>query len=201
MARKLQAIIIASLLAFTCAKVVPVISEQYETCVSPENSAGKYDTSGVELIALSDTDLFVNGSLKILKEVKSPFSGKVFAERFDRGAWSLELFNRNYNDFCTTFVNPLEPSYVFTSKMEPKACPFPANVRLYMRPKISYSAFNRFSPKSSSTWFKFGMTRWISRVPSWESGESHLMGLMATRKEKWSATDSTSIYLMMLEKR
>lgn len=132
MARKLQAIIIASLLAFTSAKVVPVISEQYETCVSPENSAGKYDTSGVELIALTDTDLFVNGSLKILKEVKSPFSGKVFAERFDRGAWSLELFNRNYNDFCTTFINPLEPSYVFTSKMEPKACPFPANVRLYL---------------------------------------------------------------------
>lgn len=82
----------------------------------------------MDIVALSDDEAAVNGSLNFLSEVRSPFIIRVFMERFYRGKWLVEIFDRKYPDFCVAMKNPLEPFYYMFAN-SPK-CPFPAGVRL-----------------------------------------------------------------------
>lgn len=109
-------------------KIVPVIYEEYEICTEPGKSAGKFDFSELEIFAVSDTKVFLNGTWIFLKEVKSPWTTNIFTERYDRGQWNIELISKNTQDFCEVIQNPNEPWYGATSMFEHKYCPFPAGV-------------------------------------------------------------------------
>lgn len=133
---------------WSCAKVVPIIYEDYELCVEPEKRAGKFDFSELEIYAESDTNVVLNGTWTFLKEVKSPWTSIVYTERFDRGQWNTELMHSKIPDFCADIQNPTKPWYFITSKYEPKYCPFPAGVRNLIRIVIvTMTTLNFFQTK------------------------------------------------------
>lgn len=109
-------------------KVIPIINEEFESCIDPEENAGKFDLSQLEFIAETDTNVFMNGSWNFLKEVKSPWVSTVFAERYERGQWNVEKLHKRIPDFCDSIQSDQEPWYHVTKHFEPKNCPFPAGV-------------------------------------------------------------------------
>lgn len=126
-----MSVIILSLQLFVLAsaKVYPIVEDRLELCTKPEERAGKLDYSGLEIVLLSHEEAFLNGTIKFLKQVKSPWKSGVFLERFDRGKWNIEAINKKNADFCVSMRNPLEPFYYITSRYLPQKCPIPAGVR------------------------------------------------------------------------
>lgn len=120
--------VLITIVKLCSSKIVVTIYEDYEVCVEPEESAGKFDFSELEIFAESDTKVFLNGSWNFLKEVKSPWPSTIFTERYDRGQWNIELVSKKIPDFCEVIQNPNEPWYEMTSQFEHKHCPFPAGV-------------------------------------------------------------------------
>lgn len=113
---------------FCRCKVIPIVYEDFEICVEPENNAGKFDFSQLEIFAESDTKVYVNGSWTFLEEVKSPWTATIFTERYERGQWNVEALHKRFPDYCDAIQKETEPWYRITSKFEPKSCPFPAGV-------------------------------------------------------------------------
>lgn len=109
-------------------KLIPIIYEDFEICVTPEENAGKFDYSELEIIAETDTKVYMNGSWKFLKEVKSPWTSVVFTEKYERGKWNVEMFYKRIPNFCESIQKETEPWYHITKHFEPKSCPFPAGV-------------------------------------------------------------------------
>lgn len=109
-------------------KVLIIIYEDYERCVEPEEEAGKLDFSDLHIIALSDTKVYLNGSVKFLKDINAPWRIFAFGERFIRNKWLMDSIHRKVSDLCQSIQSPLEPWYFITSKFEHKNCPFPAGV-------------------------------------------------------------------------
>lgn len=116
-------------LKYCSSKVIPIIYEEYEECVKPEEKAGKFDFSELEIIAESDTHVYMNGSWNFIEEVKSPWTAIIFMERYERSQWILEALYKKVPDFCKSIQDPEETWYHVTSHFEPKNCPFPAGVR------------------------------------------------------------------------
>jgi hypothetical protein len=129
MPKKQVLVFLTLMAAFGEAKIVPFITEGYEMCAEPNERAEKLDYSGLEIIAESDEDVFLNGNLTVLKEIKSPWKALFFLERFHRGKWNMEMIKKSVPDFCATIQSPKEAWYFITSKFEHKNCPFPAGVR------------------------------------------------------------------------
>lgn len=109
------------------AKVIPIIYEDFEICTEEGESAGKFDFTELEIFAESDTDVYLNGTWSFLKEVKSPWTTVIFAEKYIKSQWNVEL-QKKIPDFCEVIQSATEPWYHVTSKFEPKECPFPAGV-------------------------------------------------------------------------
>lgn len=124
----LKALSLAVVLCVVSGKIAPVIYEGLEMCVPPEERANKFDYSELEFITESDTVVYLNGSWTFLEEVSSPWKSVLLTERFVRGQWVLETFQKKIDDFCAVIQDPLAPWYKITSKFEPKHCPFPKGV-------------------------------------------------------------------------
>lgn len=116
------------LAGFCRGKIVPYITEGYEMCAEPDMRASKLDYSGLEIIAESDDEVYLNGNITVLKEIKSPWKALFFLERFHRGKWNMEMIKKSVPDFCATIQSKKEAWYFITSKFEHKNCPFPAGV-------------------------------------------------------------------------
>ena len=108
-------------------KMEIIMDEKLEVCTESGVAHG-LDFSEFELIAETDTTIFANGSVKFLKNAASPFKNHAYAEKFDRGKWTPQLFDKKYTDFCEVKDNPNEPSYKFFVDCPP--CPFPAGASL-----------------------------------------------------------------------
>lgn len=138
------AFIVMFLAGFCHPKIIPIIREGFELCAEPENRAGKLDYSNLEIIAESDEDVFLNGSILFLKEIKAPWKALFFLEKFHRDKWNMEMIKKSVPDFCATIQKPSEPWYFITSKFEHKDCPFPAGVRKFVLIPLSLMQ-NHFS--------------------------------------------------------
>jgi hypothetical protein len=108
-------------------KVVPILSEEYENCATPEEDYGVADFSEYELIAVNDYEVFINGSVKILRDIESPLPVHVFAERFERGQWIVMYYDTKRADFCKSMKDSSEIWYDIMKDM--KGCPLKAGVR------------------------------------------------------------------------
>jgi len=105
-------------------KMFLVPGENLEDCTS--GGKAKYvDWTGLTYDAINDTLFYMNGELRFLQAVKSPWRLRMYMEKFERNAWNIAVMDRKVPDFCLIFNNPLEPTYIFTSKLK-KGCPFPA---------------------------------------------------------------------------
>lgn len=103
---------------------------EIEDCTVGERS-DFHDFSKLELIPYNDTHTFFNGTWKILREIKSPWKVRIFAEHYVQGKWFVEAYDKTYRDFCKAFKNPLEPWYDVFKNLQ--GCPIPARVRLVNR--------------------------------------------------------------------
>lgn len=112
------------------AKIFPVVNEQFEICVKPENWSGRFDYSEMEIVAVTETKVYLNGTWLFLKEVKSPWQYELIAEKFERGVWNIQAYHKRIPDFCQVLHSPIDPWYLVTSKFEPYNCPYPSGVRL-----------------------------------------------------------------------
>lgn len=108
-------------------KIIPIIDENYENCASPDEDYKGFDFDDYDLIALNDYDVFLNGTVKILKPVVSQIPAHITAERFERGKWIVTYLDTKRPDICASLKNPMEVWYdKFKSK---KGCPLSAGVR------------------------------------------------------------------------
>lgn len=85
-----------------------------------------YDISDLKIIPENDTHTFINGTMKHLVEIKSPWTMHVHMEHYERGQWLLQAFTKNFTDFCPEFRNPMQPWYYATKHL--KGCPYPVGV-------------------------------------------------------------------------
>jgi hypothetical protein len=108
-------------------KVVPILSEEYENCASPEEDYRLTDFSEYELIAVNDYEVFINGSVKVLKDIDGPVPLHVYAERFERGQWNVMYYDTKRTDFCKSMKDPTEVWYDIMK--DKKGCPLKAGVR------------------------------------------------------------------------
>jgi hypothetical protein len=102
-------------------KFIPIIDERVENCAKPGKDAKAWDLSNYELIAESDEDIFINGSMKVLREINEGLPVHIYAERFERDQWHVMYFNQKRPDFCASLKNPSE---VWYNKLKnKKGCP------------------------------------------------------------------------------
>jgi len=122
---------------------IPIVDEKIHDC----GHTGYIDWSEFELLAYNDTHTFMNGKIKMLKEIHSPWSIKVSSERFDRGEWHTGEIQRSIPDMCLELQEEVEPWYPVSKRMLQKSCPyFPGYVEhINMWP---VSGFKIFIPPS-----------------------------------------------------
>lgn len=126
---KLLKFILSLLILTVDGKVVPVLDETWENCVSDKDRAGAYDTSRLEVINVDDFHSVLNGTWKFTRDIEAPWNFKVFTERFERGQWNVFAFNRRVNDLCSVLHNPTEPWYNIFKHVQ--GCPIKSGVRKY----------------------------------------------------------------------
>lgn len=107
-------------------KMEIVLDEKLEKCVDAKDDAGFYDMSEFEIVAESDTKVFLNGSIKFLRNVEAPWSVHIFAEKFNRGQWNVYAIDKTVPDFCSVMHRPSEPWYLYLKDFG--GCPIKAGV-------------------------------------------------------------------------
>lgn len=121
-------VLVLALINLLEAKIVAIPYEDFEICVPPEERAPNFDYSEMEIIVESDTEAYLNGSWNIVEETKSPWNMTIYSEKYERGVWNVQAFQRRIPDFCRVIQSPFEPWYHISSKFVPKNCPFPKGV-------------------------------------------------------------------------
>lgn len=109
-------------------KIVPLIDDKMENCASSEEDAEVWDTSELDVIAESDTEVYFNGSAKFLKKVGEKLPLRCFAEKLQRdGKWAIEAIDLKRPDFCASLHDPKEIWFAKTDKYK---CPLEPGVRI-----------------------------------------------------------------------
>lgn len=107
-------------------KIVLFPDDKVEFC--SEEQSGHFAYDDLHVLIESDTDIFLNGTVKFLKEVKSPWKVYAFAEQYVRDQWVVAMFNRKIPDYCAVMKNPGEFWYAMLK--DKKGCPIPEGVNL-----------------------------------------------------------------------
>lgn len=104
-------VVLASAITVSLAKVIPVFQESFEDCADPNEKAGFFDFSRMEIIADNDTHAHGNGTWKMTNDLKAPWEAHMYTERFERGHWSIFGINKQIKDFCAVMHSPTEIWY------------------------------------------------------------------------------------------
>jgi hypothetical protein len=105
-----------------------IMDEKVENCASPDEDGNIFDLSNFEFIAESDMDVFINGSMKILRKIEDKADYRIYAERFERGEWLTTAVNMKRESFCKSFRDPTEIWYSKTKRL--KGCPLDIGVKI-----------------------------------------------------------------------
>lgn len=84
----------------------------YENCTEVANNlrADVIDVSQFKIHTENDTHSFLNGSLKFQRGFEV-LPGRFYAEKFDRGQWFIQAYDRSYPDLCSAFHVSTQPFY------------------------------------------------------------------------------------------
>lgn len=107
-------------------EIVVLPYDNLERITDPKNDPEWLDCSNLEVVMESDYDVFLNGTIKVLKDIKH-VPVKLYAEKYDRGQWHVALYNKKLRNFCTKFHSSLELWYYYTKNFP--RCPLKAGVR------------------------------------------------------------------------
>lgn len=106
-------------------KMEIILDEKLEDCSDPEDAAGLFDLSDFEMIAETDTSIFLNGTIRFRKDVQAPWKVFGYGETYDRATWSKRA-ERTIPDFCQVMHTPTEQWFPYF-KDQP-GCPYKAGV-------------------------------------------------------------------------
>jgi hypothetical protein len=86
--------------------------EKIEKCPEYDDvQAGNFNYDNLEIITVSDTEIFVNGSIEFLRPVKSPWVAEYYAEQLVRNKWVRTPIQRKMPDTCKNLKDPTELWY------------------------------------------------------------------------------------------
>lgn len=71
------------------------------------------DVSNFDIISTDDSHTFLNGTFKFDAEIKQPWKGKIYSEKYDRGEWVVNILDRNVDDICQKMKDPMSPLYLY----------------------------------------------------------------------------------------
>lgn len=69
--------------------------------------------SDFEMISTDDTHTYINGTLKFISDIKQPWKGKIYSEKYDRGQWVINVLDRKYDYICGKIPDPMSPLYLY----------------------------------------------------------------------------------------
>lgn len=115
-----------SFISFAFGKMEIYLDEKIEKCVDAQDDAGYLDLSDFFIVAESDTSVFLNGSVRFLKTIESPWKVHMVGEKFERGEWNVYAFNKKVADFCAVMHSPAEVWYPYFKDFN--GCPIEAGV-------------------------------------------------------------------------
>lgn len=121
-------LVLTSVFLSTSARMTLQIGEEIENCANPDKDAAIFDYTNFEMIAVTDNDLFANGAIAFRREIKSPWTLHVYAERLERGQWGIYAFDKKCEDACEVIKDPTLPSYYYTKDLQ--KCPIKAGVSM-----------------------------------------------------------------------
>lgn len=104
------------------------VDEKIENCPEAQNEAKIYDLSNFEIVAESDTETFLNGTIVFLHAVEAPWKMHIYSEMFHRGQWSVYAVDKKFTDFCSVMHNPNEIWYPYMKDL--KGCDIKVGVSL-----------------------------------------------------------------------
>jgi hypothetical protein len=99
--------------------------EEIEVCNEHGEPSRILDLTALQLVVESDDDYYLNGTVKFLVPIRSPWEIYAFGERFYRDAWTHGA-EKKMSDFCAEMKDPKSPSRSFLK--DKKKCPFEAGV-------------------------------------------------------------------------
>lgn len=119
------------------AKILILPEELIEKCPENEdNNAAHFGVDSLEIVVESDTEIFLNGSVKILREVKTPWVAEYFAEQYVRDQWVRSPIQRKFDDLCLFIHSPTELWFRITQSVP--NCPFKAGVKMISKIKTQF---------------------------------------------------------------
>jgi hypothetical protein len=118
-------LVVFALVDSSTARYGMIISETIDNCAPKDKDAKAFDKTNYELIAVSDTEVYSNGSLKFLRDFSNA-SFHVYTEKLIRNKWCVEVFDAKRPSFCAALRNPTEVWYRKVQKH--KLCPLKAGV-------------------------------------------------------------------------
>lgn len=125
---KLFFLFLAIYVETTSAKIIILPEEGIENCAESEEVDARYfNISEVEILVESDVDVFLNGTVTIMRDLHSPWVVEYFAEQFYRGQWNQSPIRRKFDDFCPFFHNPTDVWYKLLKDFP--GCDFKAGVK------------------------------------------------------------------------
>jgi hypothetical protein len=76
-------------------------------------------------VPINDTDTFMNGTIKFLRQINAPWRAEFQFQKYIRGEWILEL-KKTYDDACIEIHNKVGFTYFFMKNIP--SCPIAPGV-------------------------------------------------------------------------
>uniref|UniRef100_A0A336LSE1 CSON003009 protein n=1 Tax=Culicoides sonorensis TaxID=179676 RepID=A0A336LSE1_CULSO len=100
---------------------VPFMDESGIQSCMPDKKFNRADLSNF-MILTKDSQLFANGTIKILHHIQAPLQVRFTTKRRILGKWVDGEFKRFMPNFCITMRSPVESFYQATKELD--KCPF-----------------------------------------------------------------------------
>jgi hypothetical protein len=86
--------------------------DHFEKCPEYADVDAKiFNTENLEIVIESDYDVFLNGSIKFLLSMQSPWNAEYYGEQFVRNTWVRSPVQKKFFDICPHIHSPLEIWY------------------------------------------------------------------------------------------
>ena len=133
-----------------------IVDEKIENCAPLGQDAKVFDMSNLEIIAVSDYEAYINGSVKFLKKVDGKIPFNIYNEKFDRGQWHISVFNARRSSFCKAWHDPKEIWYTKMKRL--KGCSLQIGVNKATKTHENFFKLQISRMNGSGTWSQCSTT-------------------------------------------
>jgi hypothetical protein len=112
--------------------------EEIENCNERGQASKVLDLSNIAVIIEGDNDFFINGTVKFVVPISSPWEIYAYGEKFYRDSW-VHGAEKKMQDFCADMHDKSSPAYKFLK--DQKKCPFKAGVSKVFAMPLKFQKF------------------------------------------------------------